>query len=165
MSRQQFRLLVVFNQLLFYGTVLVQGFTDAALPEELLDFVLAEPSLLDGGSGADSSAAWWAETLFMVTAIASLVASVGLCFGRAWGRRLFLVCFILLYVPVVLTPVYVDTGWTILVGSLNCTTTGMILALVYFSHLKRMFDGAPEAPDEDEDADTAEGEDADEART
>lgn len=153
MSRQQFRLLVVLSQFLFYGTMLTQSLTDGALPPELLDFVTAEPSLLDGGAGGDAPNAWLADVLLAVTSVASLIAAVGLCLGRAWGRRLFLVCFLLSFAPVALTPVYVDTSWTVLLASLYGASEGMILALVYFSHLRRMFDGdEDDDPDEDRDA-------------
>ena len=46
MSRQQFRILVVVEQLLAFSTILVQGITDNALPPELKDYLGITESVL-----------------------------------------------------------------------------------------------------------------------
>jgi hypothetical protein len=40
------------------------------------------------------------------------------------------------------TDAYINTGWSAFVSYLAGITGGMLLALVYFSHVKRMFENA-----------------------
>jgi hypothetical protein len=128
----------VFHQCLIFATLIVQSVTDSWLYPEMRGFLGLESSVLDDTQDAASPnqvmhTIWWGERLI------SLVASAGLIFFRRWGRRLFVVVSA---VSVLLTPfggLYVDVGWTVLVGSVAGIIEGMIIALMYFSPLRKMF--------------------------
>ena len=136
--RRNFQTLVVAHQLLIFATVAVQSALDTRIPPELLGLADAHNSLLDDPQGLDSRVGvmwvlWWAMMLV------SLLASVGVLLFRPWGRGLFLSVSV---VNVLLTPLvgfYVDVGWTVMVAALAGTSEGMIIALMYFSPVRRMF--------------------------
>ncbi|HYN85327.1 MAG TPA: hypothetical protein VER32_08750 [Pyrinomonadaceae bacterium] len=158
MSRHQFRLLVVANQLLMLGGYFVRDASDAMLPPELLDYVGGGPSVVEGRTLVE-----WPYYFWLVLNLATLAAAVGLCLGRRWARTLYLACFVVSVPLPLLTPVYLDTAWTVLVGALYGATEGMILALAYFSHLRRMFDRRgrfDEGPDDESEEDDGDGADA-----
>lgn len=138
MSRSQFRMLVVINQLLVLLGMFVQRITDPSLPPELKNYLGIDQSVLAPQISTpltDFSA--WLPTVILVVGV---VAALGLCFGKGWGRTLFLLATITNVVSALWWGLYVDTGWTVFVGSLIGITEGMILALIYFSHVKRMFE-------------------------
>lgn len=153
MTRQQFRLLVVINQLLLFGGFIVADLTDPLLPPELQSY----PSQGSSVFGEDLSETWLDASWYVIN-FATLVGAVGLCLGRNWGRTLYLASFVLSVLTGLFWPFTVSTNWSGLVFALYGTTEGMILALVYFSHLKRMFEGAREEDEEDEGEDDDEDE-------
>lgn len=73
-----------------------------------------------------------------------LAASVGLCLGHRWGRTLFLVTFVTALLTTPFTEFYLSTGWTAFVAYLAGMTEGMIIALAYFSPVRRMFEKSDE---------------------
>jgi hypothetical protein len=142
--RRNFQTLVVVHQLLVLATAVVQSVTDAGLPPELQGYLDLEQSLLDGpqegGPPFDAaSALWW---LLM---LASLTASAGVLFFRRWGRTLFVAVTAVGALLVPIGGLYVDTGWTVMVASLAGLCEGMIIALMYFSPVRRMFARGGEA--------------------
>ncbi len=160
MTKQQFRLLVVFNQLLLFGGYVVGDLSDAHLPPELQTQFVTGASVMDGSGGWPQTSEQYWYWLYLAVNLATLAAAAGLCLGRRWGRTLFLACYVIALGLALLTPVHAGaaTNWANLTYSLYGTTEGMILALAYFSHLRRMF-----RRDEREDDETTEDEAADSA--
>lgn len=155
MSRRQFRLLVIFNQLLVFAGYAVRDITDAQLPPELLPYTFGDVSVFEGADGASFFSGQFTYLLWRAIDVLTLAAAVGLCLGRKWGRTLYLACYVTSLFAVLLTPFYVSAHWPGFVFMLYGTTEGMILALAYFSHLRRMFE-RDESEDAEETADEAE---------
>ena len=144
MTRSQFRLLVVLNQLLIIATIPVQEISDQALL----------PQLRTGSSVFDqqglpplSDIPYWVGTAVIVI---GFVAAIGLFFGKRWGRTLYLLVAVAALMSSFLTEVYVNTSWTGFMSYLVGATEGMILGLAYFSHIKRMFEPHDTQLDTDE---------------
>ncbi|HEX8633313.1 MAG TPA: hypothetical protein VF703_04095 [Pyrinomonadaceae bacterium] len=140
MSRHQFRLLIVLYQVCIFGSLIVYEMTIGSVAPE-------SGGYLDGGSvveeaGGGGLSGGYTDWLYYVHLFASLVASLGLFLFQSWGRTLFLLCaiFYLLTTPVYES--YVNTGWASTLGYLASLFEGMILALIFFSHLRRLFNGA-----------------------
>ena len=146
MSRNQFRLLVVLNQLLILASVVVQGVTDGSLPPELRSYLGIDESVLNAQITSVTPLTDVPYWLGNVILVAGLVAAFGLYLGKRWGRTLFLLTALTALLLTLLTPVYINTGWTAFVSYLVGTTEGMILGLAYFSHVKRMFDNPGSSP-------------------
>lgn len=90
MSRNQFRLLVVINQLLIVGAVVVQEISDKSLPPELKNYLGIDDSVLNTQITSItplSDVPYWFGTVLLFVGV---IASVGLFFGKGWGRKLFL---------------------------------------------------------------------------
>lgn len=137
MSRNQFRLLVVINQLFVLAGFLVREVTDSSLPPELRGYLGIDQSVLNTQPiiPLDDGLYWLAMAIVFI----AFIASFGLYFGKRWGRMLFLLTAVAALLTTLLTDVYIDSGWTVAVSYLVGITDGMILGLVYFSHLRRMF--------------------------
>jgi hypothetical protein len=136
--RRNFQTLVVVHQLLVFASAVVQSVTDVWLPPELQGYLGVEQTLFEEGPGAEAPFEA-ARVLWWVLTAASLAASAGLLFFRRWGRTLFVA---VAAVGVLLAPIgglYVDVGWTVMVSSLAGLCEGAIIALVYFSPLRKMF--------------------------
>jgi hypothetical protein len=132
-------MLVVLNQVLLFGAIVVQEITDRSLPPVFRSYLGIDDSVLNTQITSVtplSDVPYWLGTVIIIMGV---VAAVGLCFGKAWGRTLYLLTFLMSLLTTLLTEFYVNTGWTVFVSYLVGTTEGMILALAYFSHLKRMF--------------------------
>ena len=144
MHRHKFRLLVVFSQLCSFGWFLVDEVTTGAIPEELRGYFGLDQSVLGTPADYDPFFGDLPYTLFVVVTVLGVAAAVGLCLGQNWGRRLFVFCIGCEIVLAPLTPYSIGTGWGGMVGYLYGITAGMVLALVYFSPLRRMFPREPE---------------------
>jgi hypothetical protein len=157
LTRQQFRLLVILNQSLVFAGYAIRDVTDAQLPLDLQPYAFGDASVLDGASGDSFFDGEFPYLLWRVIDVLTLAAAVGLCLGRRWGRTLYLACYVVSLFSVLLTPFYVSTHWPGFVFMLYGTTEGMILALAYFSHLRRMFERAEreDVEDDEEPADEA----------
>ena len=137
MSRNQFRLLVVINQLLVLASFVVREITDRSLPPELRSYIGIDQSVLNPQSVMPlSDGPYWVG---MAIVFIALIASFGLYLGKRWGRTLFLLMSVAALLSTLLTEVYIDAGWTVFVSYLLSVTDGMILGLAYFSHIRRMF--------------------------
>ena len=139
MTRQQFRFLLVVNQILLFASYPVGAIGDSLLPPELAGQVGADASVMDVHAGDESI---FDDPLYVLaTALnfATLIAAVGLFFMRRWGRTLYVACFVASLVIAALTPFYLNAGLTVAVGTLYGLTEVMVIGLVYFSHLRRMF--------------------------
>jgi hypothetical protein len=147
MTKQQFRFLVIANQLLLLAAYIVRDLTDVHLPPELQEHLVPSESVMDG---TDTNL-FSEQNLFVLWVfidIMGLAGAVGLCFGRRWGRTLYLGCYVSTLFAGLLTPFYFSANWPAFVFLLYGTTEGMILALAYFSHLRRMF--RRDEPEDDE---------------
>jgi hypothetical protein len=140
MTRSQFRLLVVINQLLILVSVAVQEVTDKSLPPELKSYLGIDESVLSPPVSGFYGWNW----VTLVIILAGVIASIGLCFGKRWGRELYLLTFLAALFTTLMGDLYVNTTWTVFVSYLVGTTEGMILGLAYFSHIKRMFQHSEE---------------------
>jgi len=138
MTRQQFRLLLFVNQFLMVGLHVVSGMADGLLPPEFQG--ADSPSVFDPPL-SPLTAPEQAPYLYTVAVdLLTLVAAAGLFAGRCWGRTLYLLCFVAIAASPLAPPFSVNTWWDGLVGYLYSVTQGAVLALVYFSHLRRMFE-------------------------
>jgi hypothetical protein len=138
MTRQQFQILVVLNQLLAFSVPVVQALTDGLLPPELHGFLGLDQSVLeDPAPSTSDDVPGLLRTALM---FGHVVASVGLCLGRRWGRTLLALCLFSDWLLVAFAPYFVDTPWTVLASYAFTITEGMVLGLAYFSHLRRLFE-------------------------
>ena len=160
MSRQQFRLLVIANQLLLFAGYVVRDLTDVYLPPELQEYLFTGRSVMDGAEAGDFFSEQNVYALWVVIDIVGIAGAVGLCLGRRWGRTFYLACYVSTLFAGLLTPFHVSSRWPGFIFLLYGTTEGMILALAYFSHLRRMFRRDER---EEEDGEAAEEEAADSA--
>ena len=140
MSRHQFRFLVVANQLLSFGWWWVRDLSADAIPAELISYFEMDESVMGVPAGDGMFAGDLLYNISIILTFLCVVAAVGLCLAHRWGRNLFFFCFVVELSLSPLTPFYISTGWRSLVGYLYTITQGMILALMYFSHLRRMFE-------------------------
>ena len=106
-------------------------------------FLGVETSVLDDAQDVASPGQMiyilrWAVTLV------GLFASAGVLWFRPWGRTLFVFVSIVSLLMIPFGGLYIDAGWTVLVGSAAGIIEGMIIALMYFSPLRRMFRGSGE---------------------
>lgn len=132
MSRHTFKLLVVGNQILWLAYTLITELTNNASTEDESVFVTESsnwPPLSD--------MPYWLAWILLAT---GLSAAVGLCLEQRWGRTLFVATFAAAAISTPLTEFYVSSGWASLFGYLSGVTEGMIIALAYFSPVKRMFE-------------------------
>ena len=132
MSRHTFKLLVVGNQILLLASTLIAEMMNNASTEDESVFVTENsnwPPLSD--------VPYWLAWILLLT---GLIAAVGLCLEHRWGRTLFVATFAAAVISTPLTEFYVTSGWASVFGYLATTTEGMIIALAYFSPVKRMFE-------------------------
>ncbi len=158
MTRQQFRLLVIANQLLLFAGYVVRDLTDVYLPPELQQYFVTSGSVMDGMEAGVFFSEQNVYVLWVIIDIVGLVGAVGLCLGRRWGRTFYLTCYVATLFAGLLTPFYVSSSWPSFLFLLYGTTEGMILALAYFSHLRRMFErDEREEEEEEEEEENASG--------
>ncbi|HEV2803193.1 MAG TPA: hypothetical protein VGW12_22185 [Pyrinomonadaceae bacterium] len=141
MSRHQFRLLVVLHQVFVFVSLIVYEMTVGSLPPELVGYIGVGGSVVEepGGGGLARGFTDW---LYYAELCVSVVASLGLFLFKSWGRPLFLLVTIFF---VLTTPAYesfVSTGWSAALTYVATLFEGMIIALIFFSHLRRLFTGA-----------------------
>lgn len=137
MSRHMFKLLVVVNQILLFASMLVAEITDTTPNVDESVFVSENSSW-----PPFSDVPYWLGWILVAT---GLGAAVGLCLEQGWGRTLFVATFVVAVISTPLTEFYVSPGWASVFGYLASATEGMIIALAYFSPVRRMYE--PSEPD------------------
>ena len=133
MSRRNFQILVAGSQILVIGIVVVQYVTDSSLPAELR----VHGTLLIPDRYAIIELL--TDIPFVIQTLLGLFAAVGLILFRTWGRPVFLVYVVTELVVVLLTGPHVSTSWTAFLGYIYSIAEGVILALIYFSPIRKMF--------------------------
>ena len=109
MTRSQFRFLVVANQLLLLASNVIPVVTDEwLLPPDLKSYFDMDASVLNVGATSGDVPFWVARGLVAT----SLIAAIGLCFGKPWGRTLYLLTFVVGLVTMFLWEFYVGTALT-----------------------------------------------------
>ena len=137
MLRRNFQIIVVCSQLLAIGTVVVQYLTESSLPPELLGYLSNYETILVPDS--QSILELLTNIPFLIQTLLGILAALGLVLFRRWGRPVFLVYVAVELVLSLLTGPHVSTGWTVFVGYICSITEGVILALMYFSPVRKMF--------------------------
>ena len=137
MLRRNFQIIVVFSQLLAIAIVVVQYVTESSLPPELLGYLSNYESILIPDK--QSILELLTDIPFLIQTLLGIVAAVGLILFRTWGRPVFLIYIAAELVLSLLMGPYVSTGWTVFVGYVYSILEGMILALIYFSPIRKMF--------------------------
>jgi len=135
--RRNFQIIVVFSQLLAIAIVVVQYVTESSLPPELLGYLSNYESILIPDK--QSILELLTDIPFLIQTLLGIVAAVGLILFTTWGRPVFLIYIAAELVLSLLMGPYVSTGWTVFVGYVYSILEGMILALIYFSPIRKMF--------------------------
>lgn len=136
MSRQKFQ--VVLSQALGIGIVIVQYMTESSLPPELLYYLSQYETILIADRYAVIEVL--TNVPFLIHTGLGILSAVGLILFRAWGRSVFLVYIVAQLIISVLTGPHVDTGLTVFTGYVCSLVEGAIVALIYFSPVKDMFE-------------------------
>jgi len=141
--KRNFQALVVLHQCLIFAAAVIQSVTDDWLPPEAKILLGVESSLLDGArDDAPWSLVidiqWWAVILI------GLSASAGVLLFRRWGRTLFVAASLISLALSPLSGLYVDVGWTVMVASAAGIAEGMIISLMFFSPLRKLFHNSGE---------------------
>lgn len=138
MSRHQFRLFVVLHQLFILASLIVYEMTVDSLPPELSGYLGVGGSVVEDPDGGNLSSGF-TDWLYYALLFLSVIASLGLFMFQHWGRVLFMFCTILFVLTTPIYESYVSTGWSATLSYVASLFEGMILALVFFSHLRRLF--------------------------
>ena len=145
MTRRHFQILVVVWQLLILGYFAVDYATEHTLPLELSGDPSTYASVLDQDRYAMMEIAF--DAAFWTQIFIGLLAAVGLVLFKAWSRTALLVYLIFALLITPASGPYITTGWTTLVGYVCSLFEGGIVALAYFSSIRKMFkirtDGEP----------------------
>lgn len=137
MLRRYFQILVAMWPLLAISITVVQYVTESSLPPELLWYLSNYETILV----PDRYAVFEVSTNvpFLIQTSLGILAAVGLILFKSWGRSVFLVYVASELVVTVLAGPHVNTGWTMLMGYIYCLIEGVILSLIYFSPVRKMF--------------------------
>jgi hypothetical protein len=135
--RRNFQIIVAFSQILAIGTIVVKYVTESSLPPELLGYLNNYETILIPDK--QSVLELLTNIPFLIHTLLGILAAVGLILFRTWGRPVFLVYIFAGLVVSLLTGPHIDTGWTVFVGYVCSITEGVILALIYFSPIRKMF--------------------------
>lgn len=138
MLRRNFQILVASSQVLAIAIVFVQYVTESSLPPELLGYLHSYETILIPDRFALLELL--TNVPFLIQTSLGILAAVGLILFRAWGRSVFLVSIVTELALSVLSGPYVSTGWTGLVAYIYTIAEGAILALIYLSPIKEMFE-------------------------
>jgi hypothetical protein len=137
MLRRNFQILVAVSQVLTIGIVVVQYVTESSLPPELLGYLSDYETILI--PDRLSIIELLTNIPFLVETLLGIFAATGLILFRTWGRLVYLVYIAAGLIITVLAGPYISTGWTAFVGYVSSITEGLILALMCFSPVRKMF--------------------------
>lgn len=137
MTRRHFQILVVVWQLLVLGYLAADYVTEHTLPVELSGDPSTYASILDQDRYAMMEMAF--DAAFWTQIFISVLAAIGLVLFKAWGRTAMVVYLIFALLITPASGLYITTGWTTLVGYFCSLLEGGIVALAYFSPVRKMF--------------------------
>ena len=123
--------------------VMVQYLTESSLPPEILGYLADYETILI--PDRLSFIELLTNIPFLVQTLLGILAAIGLILFRTWGRPVYLVYIAAALVITVLAGPYITTGWTAFIGYISSLTEGLILALMYFSPIRKMFGAQKES--------------------
>lgn len=137
MLRRNFQIIVASSQILAIVLLVVMYVTESSLPPELLGYLSGYETILvpDRYSILELST----NIPFLIERSLGILAVVGLIRFKAWGKSVFLIYLGVELILMVLSGPHVSTGWTSFVGYIYSVVEGVILALIYFSPIRKMF--------------------------
>ena len=141
-SPRNFQVIVILSQVLAIIIVVVQYVTEGSLPPELLGYLSNYETILI--PDRFSIIELLTDLPFLIQTLLGILAAVGLILFRSWGRPVFLIYIAAALVVSLLTGPHINTGWTVVVGYFCSLVEGVILALIYFSPIREMFDAQSE---------------------
>lgn len=138
LTKRNLRLLVIADLLLVVLGVVVGLLSEDSLPEPLRVFVRAQR---EADRDADlTTNEWIGVAIGFPLIIAMLVSHVGLFLFWRPARVLYVASLIgLIALSLFLGP-HVSTGWVQAIDTASLTITGMVLALIYWSPLKELYE-------------------------
>ena len=137
MTRRNFQILVVVWQLLVLGYLAVDYATGQTLPIAISGDPSLYTSVLDQDRYAMTEIAF--DAAFWTQIFISLLAAIGLVLFKAWARTALVVYLIFALLITPASGPYITTGWSTLVGYACSLIEGGIVALAYFSPIRKMF--------------------------
>jgi hypothetical protein len=117
--------------------VVVQYLTESSLPPEILGYLADYETILI--PDRLSFIELLSDIPFLVQTLLGILAAIGLILFRTWGRPVYVVYIAAILVITVLAGPYISTGWTAFISYTSSLTEGLILALMYFSPVRKMF--------------------------
>lgn len=134
MTRKNFRILLVLSWLLVIAGVVVSFVTESFPPPELQTYLQrVENSPLANGEIVLAIV----DVAFIVLAV---VLTVGLFLFKRWAKTLLPMSYALGLVLIPVNGPYIESGWVTTLFYLGSLVDGIILALVYFSPLREVFE-------------------------
>ena len=134
MTKRSFRFFIIAKWLLSIFVVVLSITTESLLPPELRGYI-------EGVRNGPTTTQGWILFIIAVTFILFGIAlSIGLFQFRKWAKNLLWPSF---GVGIILLPFFgpsVQTEWTGTLSYISSLVDGMVLALVYYSPVSKMFD-------------------------
>ena len=143
LSKSTFRLLLVAEVILQISGVVVSALTVGLLPEEIRSFMRSAPT-----SNFSSRSDWIVLAQGVILLAVFFASRIGLFVFWRRARKLYLLSVILL---LGLTPFFgpfIDAGWGQALDGAAFISSGLILAIIYFSRLSPNFEIARRQPDQ-----------------
>ena len=134
MTKRGFKLLIIVKWVLYILIAVVSLLAERFLPPELRSYI-------EGIRNSPATTEGW--ILFAVNIaflLFVIVLSVGLFRFKKWAKNLLLPSYI---IGILLTPFYgpnIQTSWSGSISYVSSLVDGMILALVYYSPVREMFE-------------------------
>jgi hypothetical protein len=132
-------ILVAVNVLLTFASVGAEGFFGWTLPPVLKEYSHTQFT----ASPFSNPGSVLRLFLLVTTSLAAFAAWVSLVFFWRGARRLYIASWVLSTLLTLVSGARVDTSLGAMFGELSAVVGGVILGLVYFSDLARLFERAP----------------------
>ena len=134
MSKQKFRLLIVVNWLLVVAYVVVSITTESLLPSELRSYLDAQ---LNAPITTSDIMLFAVVFIYFISYIA---VSIGVFLFKKWAKTLLLPSIAIASILLIIGGPYIETGLASFCSYFLNLIEGIILALVYFSPIRKMFE-------------------------
>jgi hypothetical protein len=130
MTKRTFRLLILLHWSLVFVAVVIAVVTKKSLPTELVAYMDAQAKIPTSFSH---------EVLWLIYAIVTVAAWIGLLLFKNRARHLVLFCYVAGLVFLSTRAAYVRSGLIEVMLNVITTLGGVIFALMYFSPMKEAF--------------------------